>query len=260
MIDIGVQIHPQHGGATETLLAWQIAGDEGFSSIWTWDHSVPLKPGLRTMSHEAWTLLAAAAVRTQRSQIGVLVTCAGIRPPELVADMARTVNEISGGRLVLGIGAGWRANDFKSYGVEFQQAAERMDALASSCHRIRERWATTNSADIPILIGGRSAVLPLAAACDIWNTIGTPSDFASLSADLDRMCRKVGRPADAVRRTVLLRPSDETHAADYVVAGAQELILGWLAPFDLRELLARRRAILCAIERHTEVPSIGRRT
>lgn len=74
------------------------------------------------------------------------------------------------------------------------------------------------------------------------------------------MCRELGRPADAVRRTVLLRPTDEAHAADYVVAGAQELILGWPAPFDLRELLARRRAILCAIERHTEEQSIGRRT
>lgn len=260
MIDIGVQIHPQHANATETLLAWQLAGEEGFSSIWTWDHAGPLKPGACTASHEAWTLLAAAAVRTHRSRIGVLVTCAGIRPPELVADMARTVNEISDGRLVLGIGAGWRADDFRSYGAKYQQAAERLDALDASWRRIRERWAMTHTPDIPILIGGRSAVLPLAAASNVWNTIGTPADFASLSADLDQLCRDIERPVDAVRRTVLLRPTDEAHAADYVMAGAQELILGWPAPFNVRELSARRNAIVCAIKQRTEDPSIGKRT
>ncbi|MEV6929653.1 LLM class flavin-dependent oxidoreductase [Dactylosporangium sp. NPDC051485] len=247
MIDFGVQIHPQHASATEALLAWRAADDEGFSSIWTWDHAGPLKAGPRSASHEAWTLLAAAAARTERARIGVLVTCTGIRPPELIADMARTVDEISGGRLVLGLGAGWRADDFTSYGVEFLRPTDRIKALTSSYHRIHARWEATACPALPILIGGRAAALPLAAGCEVWNTIGSPADFTSLNGDLDRICREAGRAPDAVRRTVLLRPADEANAAEYVAAGAQELILGWPAPFDVSELLVRRRTIADAI-------------
>lgn len=260
MIDIGVQIHPQHGSAKEILLAWQRACESGFSSIWTWDHSGPLKPGLRAASLEAWTLLAAAAARTKRSRIGALVTCAGIRPPELLADMARTVDEISGGRLVLGLGAGWRSEDFTTYGVEFRPPADRLDGLTSACHRIRERWNATGGQQLPILIGGRGATLPLAAKCDTWNAIGSPSEFASLNARLDRACQGIGRSPGAVRRSVLLRPTDEPSAAEYVAGGAQELILGWAAPYDVASLLARRSQILRLIDVAIEHQSLARQT
>lgn len=244
---VGVQIHPQHGSAAATLTAWRRADESGFSSIWTWDHVSPLKPGAEAASLEAWTLLAAAATVTDHARIGILVCCISLRAPELVADMARTVNEISGGRLILGLGAGWRAEDCTTYHFGFPGGRARLAALGDGVERIRQRLADCRTTGIPIMIGGGRATLPHAARCSAWNFTGPAAEFTALSAALDEACATAGRPAGQVARSVLLRPTDEVDAACYVRAGASELVLGCPAPFDLSALKHRRDRVVAAV-------------
>jgi alkanesulfonate monooxygenase SsuD/methylene tetrahydromethanopterin reductase-like flavin-dependent oxidoreductase (luciferase family) len=239
-VDIGVQIHPQHGSAEATLEAWRRADERGFSSVWTWDHVSPLKPGARAASLEAWTLLAAAAMITRRARIGVLVSCVTLRAPELVADMARTVNEISGGRLVLGVGAGWREEDCAAYQLAFPGVQQRLTLLGAGVERIRRRLVDCEADGIPIMIGGGRSALLHASRYSAWNFIGPAAEFAALSGELEAACVAAGRNTGAVARSVLLRPSDEPDAASYVRAGASELILGWPAPFEFESLERRR--------------------
>jgi alkanesulfonate monooxygenase SsuD/methylene tetrahydromethanopterin reductase-like flavin-dependent oxidoreductase (luciferase family) len=255
-VDVGVQIHPQHGSAAATLAAWRRADDSGFSSIWTWDHVSPLKPGAKAASLEAWTLLAAAATVTDRARIGILVCCISLRAPELVADMARTVNEIGHGRLVLGLGAGWRAADCTDYRLGFPGGRARLAALDEGVERIRQRLADCGATGIPIMIGGGRATLAQAARCSAWNFTGPAGEFAALSGALDRACARAGRTAGQVARSVLMRRGDDVDAAYYARAGASELVLGCPAPFDLGALKHRRDRILAAVTDPAAVPSV----
>lgn len=239
-VKVGVQLQPQATTIGDLRAAWRAADALGVDSIWTWDHFFPLYgPGDAT-HFEGWTLLSAMAVETRHAQIGLLVGCNSYRNPELVADMARTVDHLSGGRVYLGLGSGWFARDYEEYGYEFGTAASRLADLAAALPRVRARLAALNPpavGPLPILIGGAGEKVTLrlvAEHADAWNTFGPPANFAAKNAVLDDWCARVGRDPATIERTVAIDATDVHQAAAYVEAGATHIIVMVAHPFGLR--------------------------
>lgn len=239
-IRIGVQLHPQHTAYADFAEAVRRVEEIGVDTIWNWDHFFPLY-GERNGNHfEGWTLLTAMATLTSRAEIGCLVTCNSYRNPHLLADMARTVDHISGGRLILGIGAGWFERDYQEYGYEFGTGPSRLKDLGQALPIIKERWAKLVPAPvrnpIPILIGGGGEKVTLrltAQHADMWNGFGPPEKFRHKNDVLDEWCDKAGREPSTIERTVNIRSPELDHLDDYVAARANHIILEWDAPWDL---------------------------
>lgn len=208
-IRIALQLQPQHGDYAAIRHTVTAAEDMGVDIIFNWDHFYPLYGGDPNGKHfECWTMLGAWAEQTSRVEIGALVTCNSYRNPELLADMSRTVDHLSGGRLILGIGSGWYRKDYDEYGYEFGTAGGRLDALSEALPRIESRWGKLNPAPtrkIPVLIGGggeKKTLKMVARHADIWHTFADGDALDEKSALLDRTCRELGRdPAEIERST-----------------------------------------------------------
>jgi probable F420-dependent oxidoreductase len=237
---IGVQLHPQATSVEELRTAWRAADELGVDSLWVWDHFYPLYGDPDAAHFEAYTLLAAMAADTTNAQIGALVTCNSYRNPELLADMSRTIDHISGGRFTLGIGSGWFERDYTEYGYEFGTAPGRLKQLAADLPRIKDRLGKLNpgpvNGHLPILIGGSGEKVTLrlvAEHADGWNTFGPPENFAAKNAILDEWCAKVGRDPKSIERTVGIGATEWVDWEKYVAAGADHLIVMTGSPFDL---------------------------
>lgn len=242
-IGVGAQLHPAHTTLPLLRDGWRRAEDLGVDSLWVWDHFFPTVGPPDGANFEGWTLLAAMSQDTTGPRVGTLVTSIGFRNPDLLADMARTVDVIAGGRLILGLGAGWFERDYQSYGFDFKTGPERLADLEAGIGRIRTRLSRLDpppSGPVPILVGGggeRVTLRIVAEHADMWNCFGPPDVWAAKNAVLDEWCARVGRDASAVERTVTLADASEVaDARRYIEAGATHIILGCPPPYDFEAL------------------------
>jgi alkanesulfonate monooxygenase SsuD/methylene tetrahydromethanopterin reductase-like flavin-dependent oxidoreductase (luciferase family) len=258
----------EFGGATaswnDLLSLARHAEQIGFDSIWVPDHLIyEWPPG--EAAHgvwEAWSLLGALAASTTRVEIGPMVSCTAFRNPALLAKMAEGVDEISGGRLVLGLGAGYHEREFGAFGYPYDHLVGRFEEALQIIAGLvrggrldfRERWHTAQECELRPR-GPRAAALPIMVAAhgprtlaltarfaDVWNgVVHTPEQLQPLLVGLDAACEAEGRDPASVRRTV-------TFTVD--VAGADSAafwIRDWRRQFppargsidDLTDLLGR---------------------
>jgi probable F420-dependent oxidoreductase len=239
---VGVTIHPQQCSIEELRDAWRRADELGVDSIWFWDHFFPLYGDAEGNQFECWSLLAAAAIDTRAPQIGAMVTRIGYRNPDLIAYMAGTVDQLSGGRLGLGLGAGWFERDYQEYGYEFGEARDRVRALKEALPRIKSRIAKLKpgpAGSLPILIGGggEKVVLRLVAEhAQMWNGEAPPTEFAHKSTILDEWCRRVGRDPREIERTANVGPTTPKLVDEWLKAGLQHFVVRLAHPFDTKAL------------------------
>jgi probable F420-dependent oxidoreductase len=228
----------------EYLAMARAAEDVGFDSIWVGDHYLYRGDGGRERGPwEAWTLLAALAAATERIRLGPLVACLAFHPPAVLAKQAATVQEVSGGRLVVGVGAGWNRTEFDAFGIPFDHRGSRFEEAFEIVRRLLAgervsfdgRWHRVDDAVLlppparrPTLMIGSTGARVLAAALphvDVWNTWfdwygNTAEGFVSRIVEIDVACERAGRDPATLERSacvlVLLDDSGERRVDDGV--------------------------------------------
>ena len=245
---------------------WKDADELGYHGVWNYDHFYGLylagQP-LELPTLEGWTTLAAMGKVTSRARIGCMVTGVTYRHPAVLANMAVSVDHISGGRLEFGIGAAWHEPEHVTYGMEFPSAGTRIAMLDEACEIIRRLW-TEDKVDhegrfwtlkdalcfpkpmqerVPIVIGGsgpKKTLRVVAKHADEWNApAASPDDYRKLSQILDEHCADVGRDPKEIRRSVqmfLFANDDDTIAAvpgqieALEAAGVEHVVLSFYTP------------------------------
>lgn len=221
----------QAGVSWEDLLAvWQeLDRSSNFDSLWLMDHFVTgfgTAFGSEGACMESWTALAALAQATSRVRLGILVTGNTYRHPAVLAKQATTVDHISGGRLTLGLGAGWHTYEHQAFGIPFHTTRERLDRLDEAVQVVKLLWTQPaptfrgryyqldgppyNPPNVqqphpPILIGGggeKRTLLTAAKYANATNVMGTPEAVARKFKVLGQHCRDIGRDAATVKRTM----------------------------------------------------------
>jgi probable F420-dependent oxidoreductase len=242
-IRIGLQIQPQHAEYAQIRRAAAEAEDLGVDILFNWDHFYPLNGEPEGKHFECWTMLGAWAQQTSRPEIGALVTCNSYRNPDLLADMARTVDHISDGRLILGIGSGWFEKDYDEYGYEFGTAGRRLDKLAEDMPRIESRWAKLNPAPtrkIPVLIGGggeKKTLRLVAKHADIWHSFADAEVLERKLGVLRQHCSDAGRDAGEIEISTGVHGTPAEVAPPLVELGATLFTVGVSGPdYELSEL------------------------
>lgn len=239
---VGVTIHPQQCTIRELRDAWLRADELGVDSIWFWDHFYPLYGDPDGPQFECWSLLAAVAIETRAPQIGSMVTAVGYRNPDLIAYQAGTIDQLSGGRFVLGIGAGWFERDYSEFGFEFGEMRDRLRALEEALPRIKRRIAKLKpgpAGPLPILVGGGGEKVTLrlvAEHAQMWNALGTPDEYAHKSKVLDDWCKKIGRDPAEIERTANVSVTSPKQIQEWLDAGLQHFVLRLAYPFDTKSL------------------------
>ncbi len=212
MTQIGIMIEGQEG------LSWErwrsICGDAdtlGFASLRRSDHLISLMGAPERDCIECWTSLALAAEWTKRIEFGPMVSPMTFRLPSMLAKIAAAVDGLSGGRLLLGVGAGWNENEHRVFDIPFFTERERFDRLEAGIKTMREIWEKTYPRParnpIPLLVGGKGAkrTLPLVAReATEWNLSRLDAQmFRQRREVLEQCCRDIGRDPATIRRSVM---------------------------------------------------------
>ena len=236
---------------SDTLALAKHAEETGWYSIWFADHFMPNAEDTSGPMSECWTTLAALAAAVPRVRIGALVTGNTYRHPAVLAKMAANVDNISGGRCVLGLGAGWQENEHRAYGIDFSTLGGRMNRFEEACQVIKGLFSNEKTdfkgryyqltdaplapkpvqAPLPLLIGGggEQRTLRIAAKyADEWNVWGTPEILAAKGAILDRYCREIGRDPKSIRHSAqgMLAMTDDESVAERMRASGRPAIAG----------------------------------
>jgi len=229
-VRFGIQT-PNQGARWEDIQrAWKTADTLGFHSAWVFDHFLPIFGDEDGECFEGWTLLAALAAETERIRVGVLVTGVTYRNPALLAKMATTIDHVSNGRLILGIGAGWFERDHTAYGFHFGTPRERAKRLEEALQVITKLWkedhpsfqgkyyaldrapyapGNVQKPHPPIVIGGQGKqwIIPqVARYADGWNAVSgvTPEGIRERRQIIADECKKIGRSPCPTDVSVLL--------------------------------------------------------
>lgn len=259
-VRFGIQTPQQHAPWAELLALWQEIDTLGYDTAWAFDHFLPIFSDPTGPCLEGWTALAALAMATKRIRLGLMVTGNTYRHPAVLAKMATTVDVISGGRLILGIGAGWFELEHQEYGIPFHTTGGRLSRLDEALQIIKLLWtqeranfggkhfklenASFNPKPIqqphpPILVGasGEKVALGIVARhAQMWNSFGTPEIFRHKIAVIEEHCRRIGRDPATIEKSVLVAgtfPLDDARRQvdAYVAAGVTHIIFS-VTPAD----------------------------
>jgi probable F420-dependent oxidoreductase len=240
---IALQLRPENADYASIRHAAAEAEEMGVDILFNWDHFFPLGRGREGKHFECWTTLGAWAEATSRVEIGALVTCNSYRNPDLLADMARTVDHISNGRLILGIGAGFREREYVEYGYEFGTVGSRVQDLGEALPRIKRRFAALNPPPmrpIPMLIGGggeRKTLGLVAQYADIWHTFADGDALTHKTRILERYCAEIGRDPTTIEHSTFVAGDPRAVAHEWRDRGITLFVVGAGGPdYDLREL------------------------
>ena len=212
---------------SEVLATARVADEGGWHGLWVADHYMPNTDDETVMDgdmFEAWSVLSALAAVTPRVRLGTLVSPTTVHHPALLANRAATIDHISDGRFVLGLGAGWQINEHRAYGIELHEPRTRVDRFEEAIQIVRSLLSggrTTFAGDhfliddapcdptpiqspLPILVGsaGHRMMRIVARHADEWNRWGDPEEAATLVHDLDQACATVGRDPTTLRRSI----------------------------------------------------------
>ena len=284
-VRFGMFLSQQMQTWAQTLDEFQLAEDLGFDHAWLVDHFVDTDGSPDLPCLEAWTLLAALAAKTSRIRLGVLVTSNTFRHPALLAKEAVTVDHVSGGRLILGLGTGWHEDEHRRFGIDLPPVGERVDRLEEAIVMIRgltSQQRTTFAgryyhlddapfqprpvqAHIPLLIAAhRPRMLRLAARyADQWDTFvtlpgsatdGIETPVAERIAALDAACAEIGRDPAEIRRSTWAGPEVYESANAFEDWVRTNRALGF-TDFSIERPPAGRRDLLERIARET-IPAL----
>jgi len=229
-MDLGVQIEPQFGFKFDDIVAIALDAERaGFTRLWVSDHLFLDPNAVNTDCLEAWTLLAALAVRTERIRIGPMVTAQSYRNPALLAKIAASVDVMSKGRLDFGLGAGWKDVEYRAYGYEFPDAPTRVTQMIETLEICTRMWKDERATyqgkhyhienalcspkpvqkPLPVWIGGSKPRVMRAAAkyghaFNITVSASAPGDLPDRLRDLDEACRAEKRDPKTLLRSAFL--------------------------------------------------------
>lgn len=242
---------------------------EAFSGFWMFDHFVPINGHVEGPCMDGWTLLGALAASTKRARLGLMVGCNGYRHPAVLAKIATTIDQVSGGRLDMGLGAGWFELEYNMYGIPFPPPAQRIRELDEACEVIKLLWTQELSSFQgkyytltearhepkpvqkpypPFTLGGGGEKLTLrvvAKHAAVYNGPGDAETLKHKNEVLDAHCAEIGRDPAEIRRSAQFYLSSAGEAATvrekiepYLEIGIDHICVGLPSDYD-PELVAR---------------------